>query len=133
MIEELLNFTLHRPPKGLKVLQVVISGKVPKVDRDDSSETEFADECKAFFEKNECEYDRINADGLQSLWDDRIYDMVIMRGVLQRQKEDLTLLKIKRLTGIGFGIKTSNSQMIFPRLKGYNIKDQRNLLLLQKQ
>ncbi len=70
-----------------KVLLVTVSKSADIREREDEEEARFLSAAQAVFEKKGAQTAIANADELQSMWDDKMFDLIVLSGVLERQKQ----------------------------------------------
>lgn len=86
--------------KGARVLLHTISRNAEIHDRKDREEEEFLLAVKRIFERRGAVCEIESTDILQSMWDDRRYDVILLNGVLERQKsQNMTEVKVLSLLG----------------------------------
>ena len=84
-----------------KVLLLTVSREVDIREREDEDEARFISAARVIFEKKGALVTTLCADELQSMWDDRFFDLIVLNGVLERQKrqhmsEDKVLSLLRR-------------------------------------
>lgn len=119
--------------KGAKVLLVTVSRQTDIRDRDDEDESAFLLAARQIFEKRGASVTVCGADELQSLWDDKCYDLILLNGVLERQKNShmsevkvLALLARHILPG-GRLIAIEHNRMGAAFLAGHPMKKNRGI------
>ena len=119
--------------KGTKVLLVTVSREADIRDREDEDEAAFLLAARTIFEKRGADVAAAGADDLQSLWDDKCFDLIILCGVLERQKsrhmseEKVLGLLARHILAGGRLIAIEHNRMGAAYLSGHPMKKNRGI------
>ncbi len=116
-----------------KVLLLSVSKDTDARDREDEYEAAFIEEARQIFAEKEADVRVLCADELQSMWDDEKYDLIILNGILERQRKKhmsevkvLSLLRRHLLAG-GRLVDIEHNRLGISYLSGFPIKVNRGL------